>query len=79
MQTVKKKKNLLRIQRLPVLMNSLNMNDSIRFLGHTGHPKDDTDENDKLNARRAHNALWDKTTKMSPSSNRLLITRYDCV
>lgn len=60
-------------------MNALTVNDSIRFLGQDGHPKDDTDGNDKLNATRAHNALWDETSKMSPFSHCLLITRYDCV
>lgn len=60
MQTVK---TLMCIPITYMLINSLMMSDSVRFLGSGGQSVEDTDENDKLNARSVPNALWRKCVK----------------
>lgn len=64
MQTVK---TLMCIPIPYMLINSLMMSDSVRFWGRAGQSVEDTDENDKVNARSVPDASWDEMCKMSVS------------
>ena len=64
MQTVK---TLMCILILYMLINSLMMSDSVRFWGRAGQSMEDTDENDKLNARSVPDASWDECAKCQSS------------
>lgn len=74
MQTVK---TLMCIPIPYMLINSLMVSDSVRFWGRAGQSMEDTDENDKLNARSVPSRAGMNCAKCQ-SRDRLLITKCDC-